>query len=919
MTSEQWSRICKVFDRALDRPPDERRNWLETVCPDEPTVRAEVESLLDAYEPDDPLFADEGFPTGWFTQASPGETTSAERGPQARPSPGTRIGGYRLLEEIDTGGMSVVYRAERADEAVEQIVAVKLLRRRLDTDDAEKRFRAERQVLASLDHPNIAQFIDAGVTEQGRFYLVMEHVEGIPITDYAEARSLTVDQRLALMEQVFDAVQAAHRQLVVHRDLKPSNVLVTETEEGPQVKLLDFGIAKLLGDAVPATQPQTRTGRLLMTPSYAAPEQVKGASIDVATDIYALGVLLYELLTDERPHEGESPYAVARAVCEDDPPPPSAAVDGSARQSLLRDDLDAILLKALRKAPDDRYETVSSFLADLDRFRADRPVRAKQGSATYRAKKFLRRNGGTVAATTLIALLLVGYAVTVTVQARRIATQRDRAQTEAARAEEVSQFLVDLFEAADPEEAQGDTIPARTLLRRGAEQVSTLDGQPQVQANLLHTMGRVHRRLGDLDRAAGLIRKSLRPYRSDSTSPPSAEYAEALSELGLLLRDQGNYEESASRLRKAVELRRTLDTPPRLATELMRLSYVERQLGNLDAAQSTIEEALQIQKRVHGPDHISTAESYFNLAAILREKGNLKEAERYQRQSLSTVQSEVDGPHPGLATNFSNMGLLLEEQGRLAEAEQYHRKAINMNRELYGTTHQAVATSLQNLASLLVQQNQFEAARSHLQDVLDIRRTVFDAPHPSIARSLHSLGTLALRQDRLNQADSLFQRTLSIRRSLHDSPHPQTASLLRSIGILREEQGRLEAAADRFQAAISTYEQTVPSTHSDLAIAKSTYGSHLLDRERPDQARPLLRSAYRILMDDPSMPFLSARAARRYGRCLRMLGQYEEAETALKKGFTLVDTLGLSDPTSDIREQMDLLYEVRNGSERTGR
>ena len=910
MTSEQWDRICQVLDQALERPPEDRRDWVKTTCADEPVVREEVESLLDAYEPDDPLFGGaEGVPTAWFDAAdrTPDVSERAEAIP--RLASGATIGAYRLLEEIGSGGTGVVYRAERADEAVEQTVAVKLLRHRSDADDVRQRFQAEQQVLASLDHPNIAQFIDAGVTDEGRFYLVLEYVEGTPITEYVETQKLGVEERIALMEQVLDAVRAAHRELVVHRDLKPSNVLVTETERGPQVKLLDFGIAKLLGDAVPVTRPQTRTGRLLMTPSYAAPEQVQGETIGISTDTYALGVLLYELLTDEHPYgsTGDSPYAVARAVCETDPVPPSEVVNDPGRHSPLRGDLDAIVMKALRKVPDARYDSVDPFLADLKRYRTDRPVQAKRGSAAYRAKKFLRRNGGAVAAGALIFLLLVGYAVTVTVQARRIADQRDRAQMEAARAEEVSQFLVDLFEAADPEEAQGDTIPARSLLRRGADRVSSLDDQPLVQADLLHTLGRVHRRLGDLDRATGLIRKSLDPYRADSTSVRSAEYADALSELGLLLRDRGEYEASVSRLRAAVDVRRALDDSSGLATDLMRLSFVERRLDSLDAAQSSIEDALRIQKRVHGRDHISTAESYFNLAAILREQGRHEEAERYQRRSLDIVQSTVEGPHPGLANNFSNMGLLLKEQGRLSEAKPYYRKALAMNRELYGPTHRAVATSLQNVGTLLVEQREYEAARPHLRDALEVRRALFDSPHPLIARSLHSLGTLALRQDRLGRADTLFRRAIAMRRTLYDSPRRGTAAVLRSIGNLREQKGRLDAAAERYQSAISTYEQTVRPTHPKLANARSDYGAYLLDRGRPAEARPKLKAAYQVLTSDSANPFLAVRSARRYGRCLTTLGADEKAEAVLESGRTLADTLGLSKPLAKIREQIDSL------------
>jgi serine/threonine-protein kinase len=474
MSSSRWDRIAQLYEEARALPAEERAAFLDAQG-DEPKTREEVVSLLDAREQAG------GFFDALAEEALPALQSDAEEADEA-PSmaaldlEGRRLGPYRLDEEIGTGGMGVVYRAVRVAGDFEQTVAVKLLRPLLPAADAADRFRAERQVLARLDHPNIARLIDGGVTERGRPYLVMEHVDGVPLTAYAERHDLNLEARLDLLQQVLGAVRAAHRQLVVHRDLKPSNVLVTEVDGAPRVKLLDFGIAKLLDDALPVARLQTRTGQRLMTPAYAAPEQVSGDEITTATDVYQLGVLAYELLAGTRPFDlaEKSLTEVERILLDEEPAPPSDVAGTGAGD--LRGDLDTIVLTALRKEPDRRYGSVEALAADLERYRAGEPVEARPATLGYRAKKFVSRNRTAVGAGVLVLLLGVAYAVTVTVQANRLAAQRDRAQREAETTKEVKSYLVGLFRAGNPMASGEEEPSAEDLLQRGIEQAGSAGG-----------------------------------------------------------------------------------------------------------------------------------------------------------------------------------------------------------------------------------------------------------------------------------------------------------------------------------------------------------------------------------------------------------------------------------------------------------
>ncbi|MEM9996487.1 MAG: serine/threonine-protein kinase, partial [Bacteroidota bacterium] len=515
MDALRWNRLYALFEEACALPEAERLPYLRDACGDDTALFDEAAALV-AADTDT-----HGLLDGGALDAVTGDALALLGDLSLE---GTQVGPYHLVRLLGTGGMGDVYLAERAspDEQAqfEQQVALKLVKPGMDSRQVLRRFQQERQILARLQHPHIARLLDGGVTERGQPYFVMEYVEGVPIDAYCDTHRLTVDERLALFQDACRAVLYAHSQLVVHRDLKPSNILVTENASGepglrkPTVKLLDFGIAKVLTDEDDATA-LTRTGKAVMTPAYASPEQVRGEPVGTGTDIYSLGVVLYELLAGQRPYAlpEHDRLAAAQMLAEQEPEPPSTVVrrattGGDTTGSQITDarrtqperlrrrltgDLDVICLTALRTEPERRYPTVAALLDDVRRHLTGLPVTARRDTATYRLGKFVQRHRVGVIATVVVGVLFAALASFYTVQ---LAAERDRAQAEAAKATEIAAFLEGIFEVADPSVAQGDTVTARALLDEGAARIETdLAGEPEVQAQMMTVMGNVYRSL----------------------------------------------------------------------------------------------------------------------------------------------------------------------------------------------------------------------------------------------------------------------------------------------------------------------------------------------------------------------------------------------------------------------------------------
>ncbi|MCP4661780.1 MAG: serine/threonine protein kinase, partial [bacterium] len=706
---QRWERISELFNVALDLPADKRRSFLEDTGDDTDLLR-EVEEMLDAEEWDEAFLA-----RPFFSLREPSDDDDPELG--------RNIGPYRLVRRIGRGGMGKVFRAERVDGELEQEVAVKLLRSSVETDEILRRFRAERQILAELDHPNVVRLLDAGTTGDGLPYLVMEPVEGRPIDEHCDALRLPVRERVRLFRSVCAAVSFAHRHLVVHRDLKPENILVTAAG---RIKLLDFGVAKLLRNDPGFLSTATRQPAP-MTLRYASPEQVRDGPITTASDVYSLGVILYELLSGHRAHRytTSDPREVARAVCDETPPRPSTAVAGDAEacrrrgadprrlRRQLAGDLDKIVMTALRKEPERRFSSAEQLSEDLRRYLEGLPVRSRPDTFAYRAGKFVRRHAWGVAAVAAIVALILIFAVSTTLQSAEIVRQSEEITRERDRARNVTRFLVDVLGTSDPRRARGHSPTVRETLDDAVARLETdLRDEPRIRAALLDAIGVVYRSQGIEEQARPLLEEALK-LRREHLDADDPVLAESLHNLAGLEHGQRRYEEAEALMREAIAIqRRAFPGDHRdLARGLSNLAAVALSQRRLDQAEALARESLTMKQRLFGGDDVEVAVSLNLLAAILTQTEKIVEAEALYRRTLE-IRRRAGGPDdPGVATALNNLAtLLVDHTDRLDEALPLHRQALRIRRQVYDGDHRHLVSSLNNLALLLTTLGEHEEA-----------------------------------------------------------------------------------------------------------------------------------------------------------------------------------------------------------------
>jgi serine/threonine protein kinase/tetratricopeptide (TPR) repeat protein len=775
INADRWRVLSPYLDEALEFAPDERAGWLASISARDPVLAADLRTMLAQHQ----MVHETGFLEHAVLDSSTARIPSLA---------GQVVGAYRLISPIGQGGTGSVWLAERCDGRFEGRAAVKLLNISLVGRAGEERFRREGNILARLTHPQIARLIDAGVSPAGQPYLVLEHVDGQSIDRYCDDRALAIEDRLRLFLDVVDAVAHAHANLIVHRDIKPANVHVST--EG-QVKLLDFGIAKLIerdtawGSTTAQVSPLTREGGAVLTPEYAAPEQLSGGAVTTATDVYALGVLLYVLLSGRHP-AGEalqSPATLIRAIVDREPPRVSDAArsdrDGSetlARHAracgttpaklrrLLRGDLDTIVSKALKKNAAERYSSVTALADDLRRFLQHEPISARPASLRYRTATFVRRHAAGVSTAAAVTLLIAGLTV---VHTRRLSAERDRAQKETAKAVRISEMLMGVLSSADPytiREGPGEPT-VRALLDASATQVQTeLADQPELQAQMLTTMGRTYRRLAAYDKSQQLLEQAL-AVGQRVFGPEDARVALTLDYLGVVLADKGNYAEAGRRLEESLRIRRKVLGAEHedVAVTLAELGRVYQDQGQNQRAEPLHREALAIRRKVLGDGHRETAVSQSDLASVLRLSGDLTGAEALLRQCLETNRKTRGEDHPNTSTTLHDLALISATRGEYRSAESLLRQVLATERATLGDRHPVVATTLNSLSRVLVEERRYDEATSILQEALDIARASLGSDHQLVAIYSINLGSAQLARRKPAEAEALVREGLRIR------------------------------------------------------------------------------------------------------------------------------------------------------------
>jgi serine/threonine protein kinase/Tfp pilus assembly protein PilF len=804
---------------------------------------------------------------------------------------GDRIGHYRVLRTLGVGGMGEVFLAERADAEFEQQVAIKVVHGGTATRGVHSRLKIERQILAQLDHPNIAHLMDGGSLPDGTAYIVMEYVDGIPIDAFCDSNRLDIAARLKLFQVVCAAVHYAHQNLIVHRDLKPSNILVTAAGVP---KLLDFGIAKLLDDrqAMHHTLAVTHADIRVMTPDHASPEQVRGHAITTSSDVYVLGVLLYKLLA------GTGPFFIAsmrltdieRAICEKDPPLPSHCVNtdesdilgiakarnttaGRLRRT-LRGDLDNIVLMAMRKEPERRYGSSQQMAGDIQRYLEGKPVIARRDTLSYRSAKFVRRHWLPVAAGVSAVFMILAFAATTYMQSLRIAAERDRvaeqravAERERTRAEEVSSFLVNLFKLSDPQENRGNQVTARELLDSGAKRLQEeLQDQPATKAALLSTVGAVYDSLGQYKEALPILTESLtlQPQSHDRT---------------------------------------------RLAT-LLELGRAHWNAGDLRGAEAPLQEALRLSQGDFGATSLETGRSLWALGVLRYQQDRFVDAKELYSRSLNILET-AGAPPPDVSAVLDDLAQVYARQQQWSLAKQTYERALEVDRRVLGDDHPRVAMRLNNLALVAQSMGDLKLAEALFRDAIRRDERAYGELHPETGTARGNYGLLLWREGRLADAEPLLSSALDIQLKLYGPNNYNVAYARVSLAMLLHDQGNLPGAETEFRQALAEYEKSLPANHQYRASALMYFARLLVDRGKFAEALAMSEESLNIwnATSAPSSSY-TAQAHAIHAYALEHLGKPREAAEELEAALpVLVKTRGADDPV--VRRAQNWLKAAR--------
>jgi serine/threonine protein kinase/tetratricopeptide (TPR) repeat protein len=862
----------EIFAAAIELPAEQRHAFIEAQTAGDSSLRAAVESLLASHQRASSFLS------------APTMEPSVDTLPVPPPSQAEKIGPYKLLQVIGEGGFGTVYMAEQ-EQPVRRTVALKLIKLGMDTRQVIARFEAERQALAMMDHPNIARVFDAGATDTGRPYFVMELVKGVPVTTYCDSNRLTPRQRLELFIPICQAVQHAHQKGVIHRDIKPSNVLVTLHDGRPVPKVIDFGVAKATQARLTEKTVFTEFKQMIGTPEYMSPEQAEmsGLDIDTRTDVYSLGVLLYELLTGLTPFDPRAlrsrAYAeMQRIIREVDPPNPSTRVSTSEQlpsiaaqrgieprklTSTVRGELDWIVMKCLEKDRTRRYDSPSALASDVAHYLADEPVVASPPSRVYRMQKFVRRNRGVMAGAMLLAAVLLAGAITSTlfaVRARRerqiadeqralAQAQEQEARRQAAIAHAVSEFQADMLSSADPDRLLGDKVTVLQAVNAAVRELDAgkLKDQPLVEAGVRQVIGSTLRTLARYEEAESNLRKALE-LRRTATGGPTLDTAQTLTDLGLVVQERNRLDEAEAAFREALEIRRgtLVAGHPDIAESINNLARLRFEQRRYAEAEPQFREALAMTRQGLPPGYPNIATALNNLSQVLEAQGKYPEAETLARESLDIRRANLPSGHPDIAQGLVNLAGLLMSQGKLPDAEPLYLQALEIYRKAMPGDHPTIATTLNNLATLYQTQGQYDQAEAMFRESLQIVSRVLPPNDPDVLRSRNKLALALVGLRRLDEAESLARGSVEVTRARVPVDSRQLAVALDVLGQVLQEHDKLEAAESSYREALDIRQRTLPAGSTEIAQSLNSVARALLAQKKPEQAEPLFRQSLEI-------------------------------------------------------------------------
>jgi serine/threonine-protein kinase len=841
MDRGRWEKVQSLFHEAADLPKAEQDNFLENQCGDDSELRAEVMALLreDA--------EGESILDGDVAQVADAILNDSE----SQGVPFKKFGPYRIKRALGEGGMGVVYLAEREDLGNE--VAIKVLRDAWVSPARRERFASEQRTLAQLNHPSIARLYDANTSADGTPFFVMEYVEGIQLTEYCAEHKCSIAERLRLFRAVCEAVLYAHQQAVIHRDLKPSNILV---RSDGTVRLLDFGIAKQienLGEAVD----QTVTALRMMTPAYAAPEQIRGEQTGIQTDVYSLGVILYQLLAARLPFDlsNRTPAQTEKRLTETQAERPSianetsTAANGGERtedvSAAAWADLDVLCLTAMHKDRTRRYQSVEALIRDVDHYLKGEPLDARADNWRYAAGKFVSRNRSAV---TMAAVVFAMVVALVAFYTWRLTKARNAALAESARTERIQKFMLNLFQGGDEAAGPADSLRVVTLLDRGVQEAKSLDTEPAVQAELYRTLGGIYEKLGKFDQAESLLQTALKE-RQAIFGPDSREAAESTVDLATLRDYQARLPEAEQLATDGLGMtrRHSPANDPAVAKALTVLGKAQEDRGLYDTAIKTLDEAVKMQS-ANDEESAEEAASLYELANAHFYAGHYDISEELNERVLALNKKIYGDGHPRVADILVNLGAIQYDTGHYAEAEKYDRQAVAIVQGWYGKDNPETADDLTILARALVKQTRYDEATDLLQQSLSIKERVYGPVHPSVASSLNELGSAALQQGNYDAAEQYFSRMADIYRAVYGEHHYLMATALSNLASVYMKRNQWARAEKIYRQVVPLYTETLSANHINTGIARIKLGRCLLHQQEYAEAATESRAGYEILV-----------------------------------------------------------------------